>query len=133
MDCPIKIRLTKMPCEATKDGFCYKITKLCLIHQNHPTTKEVVTLYPENRRVEINDTMKAVCSMSSTRPIELKKFIEEETHQKILISDVYNIKTKLKIKSNSLDEEQIASICEEINLNGGFSKICIDHDQVNEL
>lgn len=129
MDCPVRIRLVKV---VTDDAFHYQITKIHLQHENHPVSAEVAALYPENRRVEISDTVKAVCSMSSTRPLEVQQFLQETTNQKIMISDVYNIRSKLK-GSLGTDENQLVTLREEISGSGGICKVSVDENEANML
>lgn len=126
MDCPVKIRLKKI---LHQDTLAYKITRLCLQHENHPMSVEVASLYPENRRVVVDEMIEAVCSLPSTRPMELMKFIQDKTQQRVLIHDVYNLKYRLRGIVVE-DEEILKSLAQDIIVNGGFCKISVDESQV---
>lgn len=76
VECPVKIRLTRIENDS---GYAYKVVRLCLTHENHASSSEVTSLYPENRRVELNDTVRAVCEMDSTRPMEIQTFLTQTT------------------------------------------------------
>ncbi len=86
-------------------------------------------LYSENRRVEMDETVSALCTMSSARPREIQNFISKKTSQKIMISDVYNMKQKIKGVSEA-DEEQLKTMMGNIKLEDGNISACVDEDEV---
>jgi hypothetical protein len=126
MNCPVVIRLKQV---TRGNGWAYQISKIWLEHQDHPVSAEVCALYPENRRIVMTDTVKAMCSLASARPMEVRKFIEQSTHQKIVMSDVYNMKVSMK-GERAEDEDEILNIGRGIIEKGGFFKISIDDEQV---
>jgi hypothetical protein len=82
--------------------------------------------------VEIDATVSALCTMSSTRPREVQDFISNKTGQKVQISDVYNLKQKVK-GGGEVDEEQLKTILEDDKSKGGNVNMCVDENEVISL
>ncbi|GFO32629.1 hypothetical protein PoB_005913400 [Plakobranchus ocellatus] len=91
--CPVQLtlHLNRRP----KDAPCLKITQLNLKHAGHEVSRQVFQLYPEQRRISVDEVDLTVLGSTTLKTPEQQKILEERHSVPIMQHSIYNLQQKI--------------------------------------
>ncbi|GFO02863.1 Zinc finger swim domain-containing protein 3 [Plakobranchus ocellatus] len=116
-DCKAYIRLAVVE---SGGNWILRVTGASHEHTYHPVDSVTASLYPENRRPTITETVRAL-ALANVPQSKLKEYIQETQGKNLLPKDVMNLSNKLKTDGIT-DTQGVDKILEEIRNEEGYSK-----------
>ena len=95
-------------------------------HSNHAVSKDNFDLYPEQRKIVLDETSLTILGSKSMNMTEKRELLEKRSGSLLLDQDIRNVSRSLE--NNDSDKDKCSAILEENRTKGGFSNIKKDQE-----